>query len=76
METINDISSADENKQQKYHGRGSVSKLQKDNTFIHRLNIQKLYLFFERNNAGLKKLPQVLSEQTSDSAAFLNAMCL
>jgi hypothetical protein len=31
---------------------------------------------FERNNAGLKKLSQVLSEQTSDSSAFLNATCL
>jgi hypothetical protein len=31
---------------------------------------------FERNNAGLKKLFQVLSKQTSDSSAFLNAMCL
>jgi hypothetical protein len=27
-------------------------------------------LFVERNNAGLKKLPQVLSEQTSDSFGF------
>jgi hypothetical protein len=31
---------------------------------------------FERNNAGLKKLSQVLSEETSDSSAFLNAVCL
>jgi hypothetical protein len=29
---------------------------------------------FERNDAGLKRLSQVLSEQTSDSSAFLNAM--
>jgi hypothetical protein len=36
----------------------------------------EIVLGFERNNAGLKKLPQVLSEQTSDSSAFLNAMCL
>jgi hypothetical protein len=35
-----------------------------------------MLLVFERNNAGLKKLFQVLSEQTSDSFAFLNAMCL
>jgi hypothetical protein len=28
------------------------------------------------NNAGLKKLSQVLSEETSDSSAFLNAMRL
>jgi hypothetical protein len=33
-------------------------------------------LVSERNNAGLKKLSLVLSEQTSDSSAFLNAMCL
>jgi hypothetical protein len=33
-------------------------------------------LVFERNDAGLKKLSQVLSEQTSDSSAFLNAICL
>jgi hypothetical protein len=32
-------------------------------------------LVCERNNAGLKKLSQVLSEQTSDSSAFLNATC-
>jgi hypothetical protein len=32
--------------------------------------------FFERNNAGLKKLSQVLSEQTSDSPAFLHVMCV
>jgi hypothetical protein len=31
---------------------------------------------FERNNAGLKKLSQVASEQTSDSSTFLNDMCL
>jgi hypothetical protein len=29
------------------------------------------YVVFECNNAGLKKLSQVLSEQTSDSSAFL-----
>jgi hypothetical protein len=33
-------------------------------------------LVSERNNAGLEKLPQVLSEQTSGSSAFLNATCL
>jgi hypothetical protein len=33
-------------------------------------------LVSERNNAGLKKLSQVLSEQTSDSSALLNVMCL
>jgi hypothetical protein len=33
-------------------------------------------LVFERINAGLKKLSQVLSEQTSDSSVFLNAMYL
>jgi hypothetical protein len=36
----------------------------------------EVVLVFERNNPGLKKPPQVLSEQTSDSSAFLNAMRL
>jgi hypothetical protein len=36
----------------------------------------EVVLIFERNNAGLKKLSQVLTEQTSDSSAFLNVMCL
>jgi hypothetical protein len=36
----------------------------------------EVVLVCERNNVGLKKLSQVLSEQTSDSSAFLNAMCL
>jgi hypothetical protein len=36
----------------------------------------EVVLVFEHNNAGLKKLSQVLFEQTSDSSAFLNAMCL
>jgi hypothetical protein len=31
----------------------------------------EVVLAFERNKAGLKKLSQVLSEQTSDSSAFL-----
>jgi hypothetical protein len=30
----------------------------------------------QRNNAGLKKLSRVLSEQISDSSAFLYAMCV
>jgi hypothetical protein len=36
----------------------------------------EVVLVFESNNAGLKKVSQVLSEQTSDSSAFLNVMCL
>jgi hypothetical protein len=36
----------------------------------------EVVLAFERNNAGLKEPSQVLSEQTSDSSAFLNAMRL
>jgi hypothetical protein len=36
----------------------------------------EVVLVSERNDAGLKKLSQVLSEQTSDSSAFLNVMCL
>jgi hypothetical protein len=35
----------------------------------------EVVLVSERNNTGLKKLSQVSSEQTSDSSAFLNAMC-
>jgi hypothetical protein len=35
----------------------------------------EVVLVFERNNAGLKKPAKVLSEQTSDSPAFLNATC-
>jgi hypothetical protein len=34
----------------------------------------EVVLVFERNNSGLKKVSQVLSEQTSDSSAFLNAI--
>jgi hypothetical protein len=33
-------------------------------------------LVFDRNNAGLKELSQVSSEQTSNSSAFLNVTCL
>jgi hypothetical protein len=40
------------------------------------IEVSEVVLVFERNNAGLKKLPQVLSEQTSGSSAFLNATCL
>jgi hypothetical protein len=36
----------------------------------------EVVLVFESNNAGLKKLSQVLSEETSDSSAFLNATFL
>jgi hypothetical protein len=33
----------------------------------------EVVLVCERNNSGLKKLSQILSQQTSDSSAFLNA---
>jgi hypothetical protein len=36
----------------------------------------QVVLVFGRNDAGLKKLSQVLSEQTGDSSAFLNTTCL
>jgi hypothetical protein len=36
----------------------------------------EVVLVCERNNAGLKKLSHVLSEETSDSSAFLNVICL
>jgi hypothetical protein len=35
----------------------------------------EVVLVFESNNSGLRNC-HVLSEQTSDSSAFLNAMCL
>jgi cobalamin-dependent methionine synthase I len=55
-------------------------KINKNTTVI---KIQYIYsttedsevvLVFERTNAGSKKLSQVLSEETSDSSAFLYAM--
>jgi hypothetical protein len=36
----------------------------------------EVVLVSERNDAGLKKLSQVLSEQTRDSPTFLNVTCL
>jgi hypothetical protein len=36
----------------------------------------EIVLGFERDNAGLKKLSQVLSEQTNDSSAIVNDVCL
>jgi hypothetical protein len=61
-------------------------KIYKNNITVEPLfkNYKKtIYLFidrrlrsctcFERKNAGLKKLSQVLSEETSDSSAFLNS---
>jgi hypothetical protein len=51
-------------------------ELQKDGTvFFTSRRDYKVLLVLERNNAGLKKL-KVLSEQTNDSSAFLNATCL
>jgi hypothetical protein len=45
--------------------------------YIHSsIGDSEVVLGFERNNAGLKKLSKLLSEQRSDSSAFLNAMCL
>jgi hypothetical protein len=43
---------------------------------IHLSSIEdsEVVLVSERNDAGLKKLSQVLSEQTSDLSAFLNLM--
>jgi hypothetical protein len=37
---------------------------------------REVELVFERNNTGLKKQSQALSEQTSDQSAFPNVMCL
>jgi hypothetical protein len=36
----------------------------------------EVVLVLECNNAGLKTLSQVLSEQTSDSSVFLDVICL
>jgi hypothetical protein len=36
----------------------------------------EVVVVFERNNTGLKKLSSFLSEQTSDSSAFPNVMCI
>jgi hypothetical protein len=47
----------------------------KDDTFIHREKNQKLYLFLNMI-IQVWKMRQVLSEQTSDSSLFLNAICL
>jgi hypothetical protein len=47
----------------------------KRNNVYSSIEDSEIVLVFERNSAGLKKLSQVLSEQTSDSSAFLNAIC-
>jgi hypothetical protein len=36
----------------------------------------EVVLVSERNDAGLKKVSQVLSDQTNDSSTFQNTMCL
>jgi hypothetical protein len=46
------------------------------NTVYSSIEDSEVVLLSERNDAGLKKLSQVLSEQTSESSAFLHAMCL
>lgn len=51
----------------KYIKRWYISSSIKDSQFV---------LVSEHNNAGLKKLSQVLSEQTSYSSAYLKAVCL
>jgi hypothetical protein len=57
----------------KFHCRVFILKRQ----YIYSLiEDAEVVLVFERNNVGLKKLSQVVSEQTSDSSAFLIAMCL
>jgi hypothetical protein len=63
-----DISSADKiNK--KYHCRAFIKR-----EYIYSsIEDSEVELVLERNNAGLKKLSQVLSEQTGDSSAFPNA---
>jgi hypothetical protein len=71
---FNDIISADEKKQNITVEPLFRSCKKTIYLFIDRR--LRSYTCFERNNAGLKKLSQVLSEQTSDSSAFLNAMCL
>jgi hypothetical protein len=62
-------------------------KINKNMTVEPLLKIKRQYIYSsigdseavlvsERNNAGLKRLSQVLSEQTSVSSAFLNVMWL
>jgi hypothetical protein len=71
---INDIYSVDENKQRNVTLE-PVFKNYKKTIHLFIDSRRRSYTFSERNNAGLKKLSQVLSEQTRGSPAFLNAAC-
>jgi hypothetical protein len=72
---LNDISSAHENK--KYVSLYSLYFITVKRHYICSfIEDSEVVFVFERNDAGLKKLSQVLSEQTSDSSALINAMCL
>jgi hypothetical protein len=71
---FNDISSAHENKQQNITVQRLLQNYKK-NTFIHRYKDSEVILVFQCDDAGLKKLSN-FSEQTSNSSAFLNVMCL
>jgi hypothetical protein len=57
----------------KYYCTAFILKEYKDNSWIED---SEFLLVFEHNNSGLNNLSQVLSEETSNSSAFLNAMCL
>jgi hypothetical protein len=66
---INDISSVDKNKNITVE---PLFKNYKKKIHLFSDEDSEVVPVFERNNASLKELSQTLSEQTSDSSAFLN----
>jgi hypothetical protein len=75
VEKINDISSAVENKIISVC-RLYLKTIKRRYIYSSGEDSEAVPVFESNNNAGLKKLSQVLPEQTSDSSAFLNATCL
>jgi hypothetical protein len=72
---LNDLSSAGKNK--KMSLQSPHLKTIKRQYIYPSIEDSEVVLVFESNNVGLKKLSEVLSQQTSDSSAFLNVtMCL
>jgi hypothetical protein len=68
----NDISSGDENKQISLYSL-YLNVIKRQHIYSS-IDDSEAVLVFERNNAGLKKLPS--SVWTKNSSAFLNALCL
>jgi hypothetical protein len=64
------------NKFKKYHFRAFILKTIKRQFIYSSIEGSEVALVFERNNAGLKKLSNFYSHQTSDSSAILNAIYL